>query len=199
VPSPAAVKFRAGLQRAEILQRISADRTLSPLIRVDREAIRHAALAAQVAAWNAYVGDVVRDFWTTIAAPSDVRFHSLHTILRSLGDIALSRFNTPNAGNSRNLLVSYTGYDPINDWIWPRRHMGGLQVRDRLDQILQVRHSFAHGFPVPAFPWTQSSTGRVRLTKGAVKDTELFFINLVQHTDRGLAHHLRRVFALSPW
>ena len=77
-----------------------------------------------------------------------------YTIAQQAAERDLDRFNTPNWENTRNLLIQCTGYDPINDWIWNRGGMSGLQVHNRLNEILHVRHSFAHGFNIPAYDWT---------------------------------------------
>jgi hypothetical protein len=197
MPSPAAIKYRIAAQRARVLREAANDRRLGPLSQDHTQIHYHASLAAGVAAWDAYTNNLVRDFFTETSDPFNPKFHALHTVAQHTAERALERFSTPNWENTRNLLAQYTGYDPINDWVWPARGLGGPQVRERLNQILQVRHSFAHGFEIPAYPWTQSATGRVRLTSQALQDTEAFFKNLVERTERGMKQHLNMIYGVA--
>lgn len=160
--SPAALKYQLAASRAETLRNAATDKRLRPMPRFDAQVYYHAALAAYVAAWDAYINNLVRDFYDAIADPLDTKFHAIYTVAQKLAERSLSRFNTPNWENTRNLLILCTGYDPIHDWIWTRRGMGSVQVRQRLNEILRVRHSFAHGFSMPAYSWNQSSSGRVQ-------------------------------------
>ena len=195
--SPAALKYITATDRIQTLRKAVTDGRLRPMSQDEIQVYYHAALAAYVAAWDAYINDLVREFYNVIADSSDSRFNAIHTIAQQAAEEALRRFNTPNSENTRRLLVQYTGYDPINDWVWPRRAMGGLQVRDRLNEILHVRHSFAHGFGMPAYDWTQSPMGRVRLTSKVIQETEAFFKNLVKVTDTGMKAHLNLTYGIS--
>lgn len=156
-----------------------------------------AALAAYVAAWDAYVNNLVRDFYTAIADPFNRKFQAIYTISQQSAERALERFNTPNWENSRNLLVQNTGYDPIADWVWRVRGMTNIQVHERLNEILGVRHSFAHGFDMPSYDWTQSPSGRVRLTGRSIQDIEAFFKHLVKVTDKGMKVHILQTYSIS--
>ena len=176
--------------RIQTLRKAATDRRLRPMSQDEIQVYYHASLAAYVAAWEAYINNLVRDFYSVIADPLNPRFYAIYTIAQQVAEKALERFNTPNWENTRNLLVQYTGYDPIGDWVWARRGISSLQVRERLNEILQVRHSFAHGFGMPAYNWTQSPRGKVRLTSKAVQETEAFFKNLVNVTGSGMKAHI---------
>ena len=198
MPSPSASIYQSSEDRARVLLSTALDARLRPISRSRSQTYLHASLAAYVAGWDAYVHNLVRDFFQAVADPLTPKFHFMHDIARSASETAMKRFNTPNWDNSRNIIMQYTGYDPITDWVWARRGWLVAQVRDRLDQILQVRHSFAHGFPIPAYSWTQTASGDVRLTAQCIHDTQRFFANLVSRTDQGMSRHITSVFGVAP-
>ncbi len=190
--SPAAVKYRSSAERARVLRDAISDSRFSPLARDAAQVFAHAYLTSIVAAWDAYINELVRNFYAETADPLNPLFHAIHSVAQRASEER--RFNTPNWENTRNFLILTTGYDPISDWIWPVRKMGVQQIQERLNQVLRVRHSFAHGFGIPAYPWTRSRSGRVRLTMQSLRDTEKFFRNLVERTDAGMKKHLRATF-----
>ena len=195
--SPAALKYITAASRVQTLRKAVTDGRLRPMSQDEIQVYYHAALAAYVAAWDAYINDLVREFYNVIADSSDLRFDAIYRVARQAAERALERFNTPNWENTRHLLDQCTGYDPIGDWVWARRGIGGLQVRERLNEILHVRHSFAHGFGMPAYDWTQSPMGRVRLTSKVIQETEAFFKNLVNVTDTGMKGHIDQTYGIS--
>lgn len=198
MPSPAATKYRTAAERARVLLATGNDRRLRPMTNLQVQAFLHASLASNVAAWDAYIHNIVTDFFRETANPTMPNFHAMHRIAEAAAEIALERFNTPNWDNTRNLLTRCTGFDPYVYWIWPARGMGVPQIKERLDQILKVRHSFAHGFPLPAYPWTLSRSGRIRLTSSVLRSTQAFFINIVRRTDNGMASHIAAAFGRRP-
>lgn len=194
MPSPAANAFDLAAQRGRTLSALAANPNLRPLSRSDRRVYLHASLASYVAAWESYVERVAANFFTEIADPHASRFFALHTLLQSRMERSAKKFNTPNWENAREFLLAHTGYDPINDWTWPARNMSGPALRLRLNEILQVRHSFAHGAPMPSFVWNVSQAGEVRLTRRILSDVDAFFVNLVTRTDGGLKAHIRIIY-----
>lgn len=195
--SSAAKKYFSLISRAQYFQGIARDGRLRPVPDQNAEIAYHAALTTHVAAWEAYLEELVRIFYSATAKPLLPDFHAIHTIALDRATVLLNKFNTPNFENSRSLLLEYTGYDPYPDWTWPARSMSTLAVKERLNEILQVRHSFAHGYSIPRYSWNISPSGQCRLTRECIKTTELFFKNLVQKTDQGMQRHIKNVYGTS--
>lgn len=195
--SPAALKYMISANRIQVLRRAGTDKRLRPMSHDEIQVYYHASLAAHVAAWDAYINNLVRDFYAIIADPLNPIFNAVYTIAKEAAENALKRFNTPDSKNTRDLLVQCTGYNPTGDWIWTQRRMTGLRVRERLNEILKVRHSFAHGFDMPDYDWTRSPGGKIRLTSKAIQETEAFFKNLVKVTDRGMKTHIESTYDLT--
>ena len=197
MPSPAALRYRTTIERIQALRKTATDKRLRPMPYDKIQVYYHAALTSYVAAWNAYIDNLVRNFYDVIADSANPKFDAIHTLAKGIVENALTRFNTPNWESTRNLLNQCTGYDPINDWGGSQTNMNLEQVRQRLNEILRVRHSLAHGSDIPAYNWTQSPNGRVRLTSKAIQDTEAFFKNLVKVTDRGMKAYIESTYGLT--
>lgn len=195
--SYAAQKYTKLVIKARYLQSLATDPRIRPISHEQADGYYHAALAAYVAAWEAYLEQLVSDFYFSISKPSSPHFQSLYVIAKDCADGALAKFNTPNFENSRALLTQFTGYDPYSDWIWPRRSMGVFQVNTRLTEILKVRHSFAHGFSMPPYSWNSQLRGKCRLTRKSMAMVDVFFQNLVARTDRGMQLHILHVYGIA--
>jgi hypothetical protein len=190
VPSTSAQRFVTSIDRPSVLLNAASAEPTTGRGSERRQVYYHAALAALVASWDAYICQIVIEFFDTIADPLNPPFHALHSSARSVAENSVKRFNTPNWDASRELLAQHTGFDPINSWAWHSRGLGVQQTKERLNQILRVRHSFAHGFDLPPYSWTQDSSGRKRLTREGVYFTEKFFRHLVRQTDGGMKQHI---------
>ena len=114
--SPAALKYVTSANRIQTLRRAATDKRLRPMSHDEIQVYYHAALAAYVAAWNAYISSLVRDFYDVTGDPLNSKYDAIHTLAKDTAENALTRFSTPNWENTRALLERYTGYDPINDW-----------------------------------------------------------------------------------
>ncbi len=197
--SVSADKYLNAAEKAHSLRETAVDRRLRPISKNRVQNYYHAALALFVAGWDAYINSLVREFFDMISDPLDTKFHAVWSIASERAENALKKFNTPNWENTRGLLVQHIGYDPINDWVWQQRRMGAQEVRERLNEILKVRHSFAHGFSVPAYSWIQNNSGRIRLTNKSLVDVDALFNHLVNVTDRGMHRHLKQTYSIDIW
>lgn len=193
-------RYVKAVAAAQLLLGTATDQRLQPIAPVAHQTYLHAALAMYVAGWDGYLKAIVREYFTVCANPLDIRYSHALELARLMAEGYLKKFNTPNYENSRSLLLMSTGYDPISDWIWKRRNMGSQAVKERMNEILKVRHSFAHGSPIPAYQWTMDRSGRIRLTVSDVRLVGRFFDNLVNMTDRGLASFIAGVHQITnPW
>lgn len=202
MPSVAAIDFAKSREMARLLVAAAVNRPRAgSAIDLHKATCLHAALAMLVAAWEAYLERLVREAQQAVADSANTKLSAALSLLTSLTEKEIKRFNTPNAENSRTLLFAHTGYDAINDWQWVTGGLNGIQARTRLDEILQIRHSFAHGFAIPTnIAWAKNRNHPGALNLTALRNVDRFLAHIVRETDRGMARHLTVLFGLPhPW
>jgi len=186
--------FRQAKGRSERLLAISTDRRLRPINYADAEPSLHAALASTVSAWEAYIEAVTIEAIDVVAAGASAEVLLLTTLIRAEAKRAIEKFNTPNAENCRDLLLKYTGFDSFPHMQSARLSLAAHLARARLNEILQVRHAFAHGYRIPAYAWTTRYGIQNRLTKRAVADAAILIDDFVSVVDLELGRHVKTAF-----
>ena len=149
-------------------------------------ALNRAAVVMCLAAWEAYVEELVREALQALR-PADPPLGAwpMHnaSVSRQLG-----RFNTPSAENVRQLLSDALGFPDIRpSWRWP--YCTSAQASQRLTDALRLRHEVAHGVnPRPTVHNYYSSH---------LPD---FFRRLARCTDAAVRNHLVVTHGLvNPW
>lgn len=178
--------------------------------RHEQDAIHRAGVVMTVAAWQAYVEKVLVEGLDAIAADIDnpvapAPNWAKHTYKMRRASLlnAIKKFNTPNDVNVRDLFLEALDFNPWISWHWRqgRRLWDAAEMRRRTNTWVLVRHSVAHGFPLPEdVPWLQDNHGRARLTLGLLVECRRHFIHLVSQTDRAFSEHLVAHHGLAaPW
>ncbi|WP_276487060.1 HEPN domain-containing protein [Ectopseudomonas mendocina] len=193
--SVAISRFQQQMDNAEKLRQTQTSKNQN----IEKQIYYQASLAATVAAWDSYIKAVTNEFISkTFSRSSDSFYLIIHNSLQIQFKEKTKRLNTPSFDNARNYILEFTGYDPIADWGFPKLNWSHFQVKNRLEEILKVRHSFAHGFPTPPLPWTTSTTGGgPRLKLDDMKFNELIITHLVKTTDSKLEIYLSNNFGLN--
>jgi hypothetical protein len=198
--SSSADKFFSISKNADKLYCLAHDARLQPSNLETKYSYYHAALAVYVSGWDAYINNIIAEFFNITSDPLNSKYQLMHELARLHSIKKLAKFNTPNWENTRILLTECTGFDPMTHWQWTRRGKNIHESKELLNEILKIRHSFAHGFIMPAFSWNQSNTGVPRLTKKNIEDIEAFFKHLVNSTDTGLSTHIQSSYGvLTAW
>lgn len=203
MPSTAKIKFDRLISKADLL-RIHAG-SLRRKSDIDAKIVfLHAALTAQVAAWDVYVKAVALEYFAATSDATNARFMAMHSLLQGRMAEAAKKLNTPNSENSRNHLLIYTGFDPWPTWINTKFGnnllINSLMVRNRIDEIFTLRHSFAHGLSMPSHSWNTNSSGVAHLNCQIVRQTGAFISDVCQKTDNGFAQYIAIQHSIAkPW
>ena len=149
--SAALTKFHTVIAGAKVLasyvgiaSAASADQNFT-----DQNLMR-ASVAQAVGCWEGYLEEVLKEFVSKTRVQAHRRAWPLIVQFESMVQKATSELNTPSWDKARELIVNITGMDPYPSWIWAPRFATQTDTQGFLKGVMDVRHSFAHGFPTPA-------------------------------------------------
>lgn len=148
-------------------------------------AINRSAVVACVSAWEAYVEEVVKEALDSLRPPACPV--ATWNVVKAPAFSLIKRFNTPDAGNTKELISRCLGIPDITlSWRW--QNCSAKSACGYLNKALETRHKIAHG--VSPRPTVHNSYA------GWLPS---FIKNLASCTDTAIADHLAGLGAPSPW
>jgi hypothetical protein len=174
--------------------------------RSEEVSLNRAVIVLAVASWQAVVQDLTFAALDLSApSPASGMTSATYAVLAGRVRTEIGAFATPNAENSRKLLIA-AGFDPRPHWTWRQgggRGVGMItitpqNVDTRVNEWLRVRHAIAHGHAqlpqvaalqaVRAAPANPPADPTIRLLDA--EQCLTFFRRVTSLTTRALAGHL---------
>jgi hypothetical protein len=153
--------------------------------RVREVSINRAVVVLTVAAWQAYAQDLLSCILDVIEIERGDEGYERFRLVKIDARRAAHFFSTPNAENTRNLLMNI-GFDPWPHWEWQEGpvYIDTARARERMNHWLQVRHSIAHGDDqLPDVPvLSEVAGGRRSLARSNAEACMNFFTRVVATT-----------------
>lgn len=170
-------------------------------------ALSQAVVVFSVAAWQAYVENVIREIYEEVRLSvntnnpdHDYWMSQVFNLNFESTKSRIKRFSTPNSGNVIKLFDSCLGFDPSKHWKWENKSekWKGKNVLQITNFWLKVRHASAHGSDLPKDIRNGPNKGKeVNLNYSIVRDCNSHFKTLVRHTDRGIVLYAKIKFGIT--
>jgi RiboL-PSP-HEPN len=148
--SAALAKFRGAVVGSQVLASfVGSASATSPSQQFTDQNLMKASVALVVGCWEGYLEDVLKEFVSKTRVQAQRRAWTLIVQFESLVQKLTGELNTPNWEKARELIINITGMDPYASWIWAPRFANQNDTQAFLKGIMDVRHSFAHGYTTP--------------------------------------------------
>jgi len=172
-----------------------------------QEALHRSGVVLVVAAWEAYVEDVLdealdlieRSMSSSTSQPVPAWAVTNFMLTKNRISSEIKQFHNPNAENIVRLFQGSIRFDPSDHWLWkaPRRYWGKADSMKEINEWLRIRHCIAHGAELPAeIPWLRGPSGQPRLVLGLLKDCKRTFEHFAEETDKGLGSFLKTSYGI---
>ncbi len=191
-------RFKDALKDIEELEGFAKVKQTGRGRRWHHSSLYKAGIVLTVAAWEAYVENVLKEAFTIlephISAADKPMFRLREAELANL----VKKLNTPNKENVLKLVEAALNVKIESSWEWnvTSRRWSGTDVSKRLNGWLLVRHQIAHGGIIgTSLPRELGiDDGKILLKHmRGCKDT---LTHIVDATDRALANHLVRSYGV---
>lgn len=187
--SSALTKFTASVNGAKVLHSLAGTASAqSPSQDFTDQTLLRAAVAQSVGCWEGYLEEVMKEFVGKTRLQAHRRAWTLIIQFESLVAKMTNELNTPSWEKARELILNITGMDPYSSWIWRPRFTSQNDTQAFVKGIMDVRHSFAHGFATPTTVAGLLTPGQ--LDAAYVADVFSCLEFLVSTTDTLLLHEL---------